>query len=184
MTTLFLKVAYTFFKSGLFFLCGRRRGPVPFKVVVVVVAGHVAHEVLADAVVVDFLFEFHLVDVVEDAGKAGGHGGVFKVLVGALVKFRLDERNGLEAFFLVRIVDALPRQRAKVEEKEHVDEAVHVVAPGRFDALVAIDAHVADGPDVGFVLDKFNVVSLRVAVFLGQAEIDNVNGIFLAAHAN
>ena len=59
-------------------------------------------------------------------------------------------------------------------------QGLQVITPGLFLAQVRIDAHVASRAGEAFVLPVWNVfVGVRVNVFFGKAEVDNVDDFVL-----
>mmetsp|Transcript_30923 Transcript_30923/g.95494 ORF Transcript_30923/g.95494 Transcript_30923/m.95494 type:complete len:332 (-) Transcript_30923:16-1011(-) len=82
-------------------------------------------------------------------------------------------------------LEALPRQRPAQEVDEDVAHGFKVIATGLLDAQMSADAAVARGTRKILALLVWDVlVSLRVAVLLRQAEINDVHMVALLAGAH
>ena len=82
-------------------------------------------------------------------------------------------------------LEALPGQRAAVEVHEHVAERLEVVAATLLHAHVRVDGGVAGRACQVLVLAVGDVlVGARVAVLLGQAEVDYVHEVALLGQAH
>lgn len=90
-----------------------------------------------------------------------------------------------DAFVLLFLgvgLEALPGQRTADKVHEDVAETLQIIASGLFDADVRVDGSVTGGAGEILVLAVGDVLmGARIAVLLGQSEVDNVNdGLTLA----